>query len=66
MVPMRQLLVESDSPDQAPPQLKGQNNEPWTILLVAERIAELKGLPIEEVLGATQKNFQRLFAKELL
>lgn len=65
MTPLNQLLVESDSPDQPPPQLKGQNNEPWTIMLVAERIAELKELPVDEVLIAMQKNFLRLFAKEL-
>ncbi len=64
--PLECLLLESDSPDQAPPAWKLQYNEPWTILLVAERMAELKGLQKDDVLQATRQNFQRIFAQELL
>lgn len=60
-MPMERMLLESDAPDQPPPQLQDQKNEPWTIVLIAERVAELKGLCPEKVLEQTRENFQRLF-----
>lgn len=63
--PLSQLLIESDTPDQAPPEFKKRLNEPATILLVAERVAALKGVTADEVLQSVQSNLQALFFEEL-
>jgi TatD DNase family protein len=60
-VPLQQTLVETDSPFLSPHPLRGQRNEPARVKLVAEKLAELKGLSFEEVAAATTANAQRLF-----
>lgn len=62
-VPLEYLLLESDSPDQSPPQFKGQKNPPHSILSVAQVLAQIKGLSPVEVLDATAANFNRLFSR---
>lgn len=60
-LPLDKLLVETDSPFLTPHPQRGQRNEPAKVKLVAEKLAELKGLPFEEVASATTANAQRLF-----
>lgn len=60
-IPLEWILLESDSPDQSPPQFRGQRNPPHSILIVAQALARLKGLSPVEVLQATTANFHRLF-----
>jgi TatD DNase family protein len=64
-VPLEQTLVETDSPFLSPHPLRGQRNEPARVKLVAEKLAELKGLSFEEVAAATTANAQRLFRFEV-
>ncbi|HYA20798.1 MAG TPA: TatD family hydrolase, partial [Burkholderiales bacterium] len=60
-VPLERMLIETDSPFLAPVPFRGKTNEPAFVRHVAEEIARLRGLAIEEVAGATTKNFFRLF-----
>ncbi len=60
-IPLEQLLVESDSPDQSPPSRSGQLNHPITILEVAEKIAKLKKVSAKEVLDMSRQNLEKLF-----
>lgn len=60
-IPLEFLLIESDSPDQAPPAYKGQLNPPESIWEVAKTIGELKSLDPLEILDITTGNFTRLF-----
>jgi TatD DNase family protein len=60
-VPLDRLLVETDAPYLAPAPHRGRTNEPSYVLHVAEEIAKLRGLSLEEVAGATTANFFRLF-----
>jgi TatD DNase family protein len=60
-IPMEFLLIESDSPDQAPPAFKGQLNPPESIWEVAKTIGKLKSLDPLEILDITTGNFHRLF-----
>lgn len=60
-IPLEFMLIESDSPDQAPPQYQGQLNPPESIWEVARTIGELKGLDPMEILDITTENFKRLF-----
>ncbi len=62
VVPMDRLLVETDSPFLAPIPHRGKKNQPAFTRFVAEKVAELKKLPLEEVAAATRTNTERLFA----
>jgi TatD DNase family protein len=60
-LPLEHLVIETDSPYGAPQSARGKRNEPAFVVDVAVRIAELKGLTIEEVARATTANAARLF-----
>jgi len=60
-VPMDRMLIETDSPYLAPVPHRGKQNEPAYVKLVAEYIAQLRGISIEEVAARTTDNFYRLF-----
>ena len=61
IVPMDKMLIETDSPYLAPMPHRGKTNEPAFVIHVAEEIARLRGMPVEEVARATTANFFRLF-----
>ncbi|MGX1266570.1 TatD DNase family protein [Rossellomorea marisflavi] len=60
-IPLEKLLVETDCPYLAPHPNRGKRNEPAYVRLVAEQIAELKEISIEEVEAATTRNAKKLF-----
>lgn len=60
-VPLEQMLIETDSPYLAPVPFRGKMNEPGLVRHVAEYIATLKDVPLEEVARQTSENFFRLF-----
>lgn len=61
-VPLDRLLIETDSPYLAPVPYRGKVNNPSYVPYVAKQIAELRGLPVEEVGAITSRNFEALFA----
>lgn len=61
-IPLERLLVETDSPYLAPTPHRGKPNQPAYTRLVAEQLALVKGLSIEEIAHATTANFHRLFS----
>lgn len=60
-VPLEHLVLETDAPDMTPEQYRGRPNEPGFILEVARRVAEIKGVPLEDVGRITSSNAQRIF-----
>ena len=60
-VPLERIFVETDSPYLTPVPNRGKRNEPAYARLVAETIAQVKNLPLEEVARATTANVQKLF-----
>lgn len=62
-MPIDRLLVETDSPYLAPVPYRGKPNEPKNVREVAEFVADVKGLPFEELAQHTTENFYRLFSK---
>jgi len=60
-VPLDKMLVETDSPFLAPIPFRGKTNQPAYVKYVAEEIANLRGIPVEEVAAATTANFFNLF-----
>jgi TatD DNase family protein len=62
MVPLDRCLIETDSPYLAPVPFRGKLNTPALVPHVAQQLAELKGLSLEQVAQATTLNTERLFA----
>jgi TatD DNase family protein len=60
-IPLDRLLIETDCPYLAPVPVRGRRNEPAYVRYTAEKIAELRGVTLEELAEATSKNSARLF-----
>lgn len=60
-VPLEKILIETDSPYLAPVPFRGKTNEPKYVKYVAEKIAEIKNIPIAVVAEKTSENFRKLF-----
>ena len=60
-IPLEWLMIETDAPYLAPHPHRGKRNEPGLVPLVAEEIARLKGVSIEEVSQATTENAKRFY-----
>ncbi len=60
-VPADRIMVETDSPYMAPVPMRGKRNEPTYVKYVAEKIAELRGIPAEEMAQLATANTCRLF-----
>ena len=61
MVPLNKLLIETDSPYLSPEPKRGKRNDSSNIKYIAEKIAEFKGISIEELAKATYKNASKIF-----
>lgn len=60
--PLDRILVETDAPYLAPVPHRGKTNEPAYVRHTAEYVAQLRGIPLEELAEATTNNFFRLFS----
>ncbi|RMD70688.1 MAG: TatD family deoxyribonuclease [Gammaproteobacteria bacterium] len=60
-MPLERMLVETDAPYLTPVPLRGKPNEPANVFYVAEHIASLKEMPLEEVADQTTGNYLTLF-----
>ena len=64
MVPNDKILIETDSPYLSPEPLRGKRNDSRNVKYVAQKIAEVKQLNIEDVAKITYENAQSIFLKE--
>lgn len=62
-MPLDRMLVETDSPYLAPVPHRGKTNQPAYTRHVAEYIADLRGIPLEDIAEQTSSNFFTLFSK---
>ena len=60
-VPLEHLMCETDAPFAAPVPYRGKTCEPWMVGEVYKRIAEIKNVPIEEVVSTVRANVTRVF-----
>ncbi|HUT96735.1 MAG TPA: TatD family hydrolase [Dehalococcoidales bacterium] len=60
-IPLNRLLLETDAPFLAPQAYRGKRNEPAYVALIAEKVAQVRGVPRETVAGAAAKNTISLF-----
>ncbi len=61
IVPEDRILIETDCPFLAPHPYRGQRNEPAYVALVAEKLAEIRAVSVEEIKAQTLQNTKRLF-----
>lgn len=61
MVPIDRILIETDSPYLTPEPNRGKRNDCRNVKYVAQKIAELKNVPIEEIAKITYDNAKRIF-----
>ncbi|TRZ90404.1 MAG: TatD family deoxyribonuclease [Rhodocyclaceae bacterium] len=62
IVPLERILIETDAPYLAPVPHRGKLNHPALVRHVAEEVAKLRGISIEDLGAATTDNFFRLFS----
>ncbi len=62
-VPLDRILVETDSPYLTPVPKRGKRNEPAMTTYTAAKVAELKGVSVDEVAVQTTQNFRDLFTR---
>ena len=60
-VPLDRLLIETDCPYLAPEPYRGKRNDPSMVRLVAEKIADIRGIPTDEIAHITRENGLKLF-----
>jgi TatD DNase family protein len=59
--PLDRLLLETDGPYLAPVPHRGKRNEPGFVSAVAERVARVRGMPLDELIAVTGENAARVF-----
>ena len=64
-IPLEKILIETDSPYLAPTPYRGKTNQPAYVKHVAEEIARLRNITLEEVGATTSQNFNKLFLSRL-
>lgn len=62
LVPVEQLLIETDAPYLAPTPHRGERNRPGWVSLVGKRIADLRGTPPDQLAAELDKNVRRVFS----
>ena len=61
VIPMDRLFIETDCPYMAPEPHRGKRNDSSLVIHIAEKVAEIKELPLEEVIRITTENAIRFF-----
>ncbi|MGI6108591.1 MAG: TatD family hydrolase [Eubacteriaceae bacterium] len=59
--PLDRIMLETDSPYMAPEPVRGTVNEPSNTWYIAQKMADIKQIPLEQLLQATAENAERLF-----
>jgi TatD DNase family protein len=60
-IPLERLVLETDCPYMSPEPFRGKRNDPGKLYRMAEKLAEIKGLPLEEIHRITVENGKRLY-----
>ena len=60
-IPLDRLVIETDCPYMAPVPFRGKRNEPMLVQYTAAKIAEIRGISVEELVEATYQNGKRIY-----
>ena len=63
-IPLERIVLETDCPYMSPEPFRGKRNDPTKLYRMAEKLAELRGLTLEEVHRITTENGKRLYRIE--
>ena len=63
-IPLDRIVLETDCPFMAPEPFRGKRNDPGYLPKMAEKLAEIRGISVEEVISATTENAKRLYRIE--
>lgn len=65
-IPLELIVLETDSPYLAPSPNRGKRNESSFLPLIAQKIAEIRGISLDEVAKITSQNAEKLYASTLI
>lgn len=65
LVPIEKILIETDSPYLSPEPVRGTRNDSRNVKYIAQKIADIKGLTVEEIAKQTYKNAQKIFERKI-
>ena len=60
-IPLERIVLETDCPYMSPEPFRGKRNDPGKLYRMAEKLAEIRGLPVEEIQNITVENGKRLY-----
>ena len=60
-LPLERIVLETDCPYMAPEPFRGKRNDPGKLIRMAEKLAEIRGLPVEEIQLITLENGKKLY-----
>ena len=60
-IPLERIVLETDCPYMAPEPFRGKRNDPGYVYRMAEKLAEIRGLSVEEIQAITTENGKRLY-----
>ena len=60
-IPLERLVLETDCPYMAPEPFRGKRNDPGKLYRMAEKLAQIRGLSVEEIHRITTENGKRLY-----
>lgn len=60
-IPLERILLETDCPYMSPEPFRGKRNDPGRLIHMAQKLAEIRGLSVEEVIAITTENAKRLY-----
>ena len=63
-IPLERILLETDCPYMAPEPYRGKRNHPGYLPKMAEKLAQIRGIPVEDVIRVTTENAKRLYRIE--
>ena len=63
-IPLERILLETDCPYMAPEPYRGKRNHPGYLPKMAEKLAQIRGIPVEKAIRATMENAKRLYRIE--
>ena len=63
-VPLDRIVIETDCPYMSPEPFRGKRNDPSRVYRMAEKLAQIRGLPVEEIQRITLENGKRLYRIE--
>ena len=63
-IPLERILLETDCPYMAPEPYRGKRNHPGYLPRMAEKLAQIRGIPVEDVIRVTTENAKRLYRIE--